>query len=1310
MKKCTLLLFVGLLMGLSAPVTAQNIQQTINRQIDQLLESNKLSTQDSQWVITDQHTSRTTGVQHVYYRQLLNGIEIYGSQSSVHLMPNGELLKANNRFIEDAANKATGATSPSLTAIQAVQNAAGHFNYSISEGISVLESQLGGQELMLTPGGISLSPIPAKLVYQENQDGEVVLAWDISIEETAQENWWSVRVDATTGTIIDQVNWGASCNFDHDHSAHEELNYNRNLYDIPNYNELMAKNKAAMEANLSANSYEVFAMPLESPYYGVRTIETNPANATASPFGWHDTNGSPGAESTLTTGNNADAYEDGDNPGYRANGGATLDFVGFPFDQDYSAANQYEDAALTNLFYWSNIIHDVLYLYGFDEPAGNFQDNNYGNGGLGNDWVRAEAQDGSGTCNANFFTPADGSLPRMQMYVCGDKDGDFDNLVIVHEYGHGISNRLTGGPGNSGCLGNTEQMGEGWSDWYGAVMTIEPGDAGTDSRGVGTYLFDQGPGGPGIRPFPYSTDFGVNPQTYDDIKTASVPHGLGSVWCSMLWELTWELIDDHGWDPDIYNFTGDVAQDAGNVQTFALVTEAMKLQPCSPGFVDGRDAILAADVALYGGVNECAIWDAFARRGLGVSADQGSSSSRSDGTEAFDTPSGVASFTAPDDVCENEGILTGLSGGTPSGGVYSGPGVTDDGNGSTYSFDPAVAGIGVHTITYDVPSGPCSTASSANDTVEVIAIPGAPATTGVSDFCVGDSVTVSATPNDPGNVIRWYDAEIGGNFLFEGEDYTFTPAGSTSVWAQEQAPGPLSQLKISEITLQTPDRFEIQNVGLAADYTGYSVAVSESPYTNINTVNPIVQNLGAMGADSVVWWDDSSGSSQYWGSNLFWDESGTGWIIIIDGAGNVVDSVFWNLSAAQIAGLNVTISGFNITAADLDWTGAGATFSSPCSNSYRRIGDTDNAANWADVCVASDYGVANGDISIEAAGCLGARGEAEVTADAEAPTISCPGDVTVGADAGACTASGVDLGTPTTSDNCSGETSSNDAPGTFPIGDTTVTWTVTDAAGNTATCTQTVTVTDNENPTISCPGDVTVSTDAGACTASGVDLGTPTTSDNCSGETSSNDAPATFPIGDTTVTWTVTDAAGNTATCTQTVTVTDDEDPTVTCPADETVTVNQGELYTLPDYTGSASAADNCTAAPTLTQDPAAGTDVGPGDTTITITATDDAGNTGTCTFTVTVDEILGVNDTTLNNQLVLFPNPTSGILTLVNNGNEVLTQMTITDVNGRIIQTINMQNADARTNISIEALAAGMYFIRIDSENSSAVKQVVKR
>ena len=186
----------------------------------------------------------------------------------------------------------------------------------------------------------------------------------------------------------------------------------------------------------------------------------------------------------------------------------------------------------------------------------------------------------------------------MQMYICGSRDGDFDNAVVVHEYVHGLSIRLTGGAQTSSCLNNVEQMGEGWSDWYGIMMTQEVGDMGPDARGIGTWLFGQGPNGPGIRPHPYSTDLAINPHTYDNIKSGvSVPHGIGSVWCAMLWEVTWALIDQYGFDTDFYSGTG------GNNIALALVTEALKLQPCSPGFVDGRNAILAADQALYQGIN-----------------------------------------------------------------------------------------------------------------------------------------------------------------------------------------------------------------------------------------------------------------------------------------------------------------------------------------------------------------------------------------------------------------------------------------------------------------------------------------------------------------------------------------------------------------------------------------------------------------------------------------------------------------------------------------------------------------------------------
>ncbi|MGH7359463.1 MAG: M36 family metallopeptidase, partial [Candidatus Rokuibacteriota bacterium] len=325
-------------------------------------------------------------------------------------------------------------------------------------------------------------------------------------------------------------------------------------------------------------------------------------------------------------------------------GGPGLDFD-FPLDLTQHP-HDYWDAAVTNLFYWNNTIHDVLYGYGFDEPSGNFQANNYGRGGVGGDDVQAEAQDGGGTNNANFATPAmDGGRPRMQMYLwtlgTPIRDGDLENGIIAHEYGHGVSNRLTGGP-NVNCLTGSERMSEGWSDYLGITLTLDPTlDDPQGPRGMGTYaLFENSREGDGIRPRPYSRTMEIQPFTYDSIKTGAwldggtlaVPHGVGHGWASILWDLDWDLIDKHGFNPNVYGAWNT----GGNNRSLQYVIDGMKLQGCGPGFVVGSRAIIAAADAL-GGEDTCTLWATFSRRGLGFSAVQGTSADRNDNSEAFDT-------------------------------------------------------------------------------------------------------------------------------------------------------------------------------------------------------------------------------------------------------------------------------------------------------------------------------------------------------------------------------------------------------------------------------------------------------------------------------------------------------------------------------------------------------------------------------------------------------------------------------------------------------------------------------------------------
>jgi extracellular elastinolytic metalloproteinase len=215
------------------------------------------------------------------------------------------------------------------------------------------------------------------------------------------------------------------------------------------------------------------------------------------------------------------------------------------------------------------------------------------------------------------------------------KDGDFDQGIIAHEYAHGISTRLTGGRERFDCLLSQafeEQMGEGWSDWAGLITTQKLDDTAEQPRGIGTYVLGQDVLGSGIRPARYSTDFAVNDYTYGDLpnEEITVPHGVGFIWATIIWDLHWALINEHGFDPDLYYGTG------GNNIATQLVMDGLKLQTCgNVGFVDGRNAILQADQLLYGGANECIIRGVFARRGVGALALQGTSQSRLDQVEDF---------------------------------------------------------------------------------------------------------------------------------------------------------------------------------------------------------------------------------------------------------------------------------------------------------------------------------------------------------------------------------------------------------------------------------------------------------------------------------------------------------------------------------------------------------------------------------------------------------------------------------------------------------------------------------------------------
>ena len=727
--------------------------------------------------VTSSYTDAGSGVTHVYLRQRYQGIEVYGAEADLHLSRANKLVSLHSNFIAGVAAQAR-TKAPSLTPAQAVAAAARALGLAAPGNLTIEQNGQPEEGLVFSEGGISLEKIPVKLMYQAAASGELVLVWDVTIAPKDGQHYWNARVDAATGQLVDKNDYTVSEPVSFVELAQRSLG--ATAWPAP----------ATSSTTSTPNSYGVWPITVESPIHGARQVVANPADPTYSPFGWHDTNGAAGAEYTITRGNNVHAYEDraaSNAVGYSPDGGTDLIFD-FRFDQSLLTANANQDAAITNLFYWNNLMHDVMAYKGFDEVSGNFQVKNYTGLGRGLDYVQAEAQDGSGTNNANFSTPADGTRPRMQMYkwpgallnitapsplagavpaagvaygktltalgaisgnivVVNDgsanpargcntpfvnaaavkdnialivrgkcnfvdkiknaqaagaklvivadsipgagllniggstdtvglrvpsiaitkydsdrirasiaagnpvsvtigpvvRDGDFDNGIMAHEYGHGISTRLTGGPANSNCLPNTtgyETMGEGWSDFFGLWMTTKPDDKGESPRGVGNFVSGlPALTGTGIRHKPYSIDFAVNSFTYGQLGTApdkfSETHDVGEVWATMLWDLNWALIKKYTYNADLKAATG------GNNIALKLVLDGCKLQPCTPGFVDGRNAILKADTLNNKAANAALIWQVFARRGLGYSAVQGSSKSVADNKEAFDLPPSV---------------------------------------------------------------------------------------------------------------------------------------------------------------------------------------------------------------------------------------------------------------------------------------------------------------------------------------------------------------------------------------------------------------------------------------------------------------------------------------------------------------------------------------------------------------------------------------------------------------------------------------------------------------------------------------------
>lgn len=786
------ILFFLLLSGIIHAQQNASLKTAIQH-LQQKSASWQLKKSDVEDMLISSEVTTEKGITYLYLNQAFQNIPIRNAMATI-IIKDGQVVSDQNNLISDVASK-INASSKKLNADQAILDAARYLGVEV-KGKPVMSNRTNEGKLIYSFPDLAKSPISAELKYELSED-KLILVWNLSIDMKNSADYWDINMDANTGTYISKHNFTVYCQHHHDQYARHDQCAIRTFRKI-------SDNTQSVNAILNGSTaakYNVFALPAESPIHGGRKIVTDDQYPDMSPFGWHDTDGKAGAEFTITRGNNVYAYQDKNDDdaadGTPTDGGASLNF---DFPMDFAKdPRESADAAVTNLFYLVNMMHDVSAKVGFTEEFGNFQETNYSGKADGRDYVLAQAFDGitlheAGQTdppkinNANFSTPTDGFNGRMQMFfwnnsggaisidapenikgfvdygiaqfgklipldteapvtgkvvlvndgtnnaflgcnplkngaevsgniamiergscefgrkawraqqagaiaaiICnipgadgpgsdgesapgmlggadgskvtipaimlkrsdcekiriaiangavvnmtfqerGSKvrylDGSLDNGIIAHEFGHGISTRLTGGRLNSSCLNNNEQMGEGWSDYFSLVMTHEPGDKGSDARGIGTFAAAETATGRGIRRFPYSTDMNVNPQTYKDIKGTTAPHPLGEVWNAILWDMYWNFIDKYGYKPDWND------QTSGNYKAVFLVMEGMKIQSCNPDFIKGRNAILKADSIHFAGANNKFLWETFARRGVGYFAKAGAD--RNGGTEDFE--------------------------------------------------------------------------------------------------------------------------------------------------------------------------------------------------------------------------------------------------------------------------------------------------------------------------------------------------------------------------------------------------------------------------------------------------------------------------------------------------------------------------------------------------------------------------------------------------------------------------------------------------------------------------------------------------
>jgi len=596
-------------------------------------------------------------LRHITLEQRRLGRQIYPLDLVGAVSSKGQLLSVAGQVTGGVGDKVKVSTDePKLTAVEAIGKVAEILGIGAGfdqDQHTLLKAPQGPEKRQTwSSGKVFDSDIPMRLIYFMELKDKVSLVWAISAAKRDDMFAYSIFIDAVNGKMLRRVTITSQ-------DVPRWLVYFRiseppgtSLTTVPTTN---AKNDYAPLDNPAPlspgpetpdGSQGMMVKPI--------VIATN-GDPSLSPNGFIQDG------EMRTSGNNVVAFVDRNNNGLpEANEQpkAKIENIGgvetrsFAFKADFtkapdSIANAH--AATAQTFLVANWWHDRMAALGFTEAEGNFQLKNKDGVGAGGD--RIEARLHVGTNNSTFSTPEfDGRCcPTLNAYTWTgpnpDRDSGFDVEILIHEFTHGLTNRIIGGPKKYGLTSQQGRgLGEGYSDLYALLLLRTPDEDPDASYTVGGYStlqlsFTGQPAGWkdnyhfGIRHFPYTTDLCKNSFTLIDMQSATYDltpiasascsttppvspwlatksggfHDMGEIWAATVWEVRRNLVRKHG-------------AESGNEMTLQLLTDSLFQLQQNPTFVDARDAILVADLARFNGENRCEIWRGFAKRGMGDKA------------------------------------------------------------------------------------------------------------------------------------------------------------------------------------------------------------------------------------------------------------------------------------------------------------------------------------------------------------------------------------------------------------------------------------------------------------------------------------------------------------------------------------------------------------------------------------------------------------------------------------------------------------------------------------------------------------------